>query len=169
VKVVYDQQTLGEYEFDGLGRQISKTAGGTTWHFYYSSQWQVLVGAAGDGHQCRAAVLWGPGTSTNCCCGNRNADANSQTGNLGLSGSGLEEAALCPAGRQLQRSRPGPTRAGRSRSGTGIWATAGRGSFRAGTPLGDVELRLGPPLHGPPPRSRHPPLRPTAPAPTITP
>jgi len=35
VKVQQGQNTLGEYEFDGLGRWIVKTAGGTTQHFCF--------------------------------------------------------------------------------------------------------------------------------------
>jgi RHS repeat-associated protein len=54
---------LSSYGYDGLGRRVSETSGGTTRDLYYSEQWQLLEERISG--QARVQYVWSPfGTDT---------------------------------------------------------------------------------------------------------
>ena len=92
--------TVAGYEYDGRNfRTIKRTyTGGSlseTRHFYYNSQWQCLEERLESGgtisSYANRQYVWGVRYMDDLVLRDRDADGNSGSGNLGISGSGLEE------------------------------------------------------------------------------
>ena len=95
VKVQDAQDTVAEYEHDGRNFRVLKKVYESgqldhTQHFYHTIQWQVveerLDASASDDRQ----YVWGLRYIDDLVLRDRDADGNSQTGNYGKAGSGLE-------------------------------------------------------------------------------
>jgi RHS repeat-associated protein len=89
---------VAQYAYDGRKFRVSKTASGTTRHYYYSSQWQVLeerIGSSPGSVSPDRQNVWGFRYVDDLVLRDRNADGNGGTGNLGITGSGLEERLYC--------------------------------------------------------------------------
>ena len=85
VKLSDGAATVAEYQYDGRGRRVVKTAGGETRHFYYSNDWQVLEERIGTSANPNRQYVWGLIYVDELIC--RHRDANG-----GLAGDGtLEE------------------------------------------------------------------------------
>jgi len=110
VKVEDDSSnTVAEYRYDGLGRRIRKfTPDGDNWRvreFYYNSAWQLLEVRKDTGKSRTGDPLSEPSLAATLhkqfvwsvryidapVLRDRDADADDETGDLGASGSGLEE------------------------------------------------------------------------------
>ena len=93
VKVMDGATTVATYAYDGRNFRVSKSVSGTTRHFYFSNSWQCLeerVGASTN-----RQYVWGLRYVDDLLLRDRDSDGSSGTGNLGLSGSGLEERLYC--------------------------------------------------------------------------
>jgi RHS repeat-associated protein len=78
------------FGYDGTGRKITTAvSGGSTTDHYYSDQWQVLEDQTSG--VTKAQYVWSPVYVYALILQDRDADNNSGTGNLGQTGSGLEE------------------------------------------------------------------------------
>jgi len=95
VKLMDGMTTVGEYAYDGLFRRTKKVISGTTRHFYYSSLWQVLEERVGSAAAADRQFVWGMRYIDDLVLRDRDADSNPATGNLGITGSGLEERLYC--------------------------------------------------------------------------
>ena len=91
VAVLDGATTVATYAYDGRNYRIRKTTGGVTRHYYYSSGWQVLEERIGSATTADRQIVWGRRSLDDLVLRDRNADADTGTGNLGSSGSGLEE------------------------------------------------------------------------------
>ena len=91
VKVMDGETTVATYGYDGRNFRITKTAGGVTRHYYYSSQWQVLEERLGTATKPDRQYVWGLRYVDDLVLRDRNADGNYNTGSLGKASSGLEE------------------------------------------------------------------------------
>lgn len=82
--------TLATYKYDALGRKIVENPGAAT-DLYYggTDDWQVLEEKQGSAT--KAQNVWSQTYIDDVVLRDRDADNNSGTGNLGKSGSGLEE------------------------------------------------------------------------------
>jgi RHS repeat-associated protein len=55
-----DGETIvAQYRYDGLNRRTTKTIGGTSRHYYYSDQWQVLEEQVGASTAAERQFVWG--------------------------------------------------------------------------------------------------------------
>jgi len=100
VKVEDGEDTVAEYSYDGRNfRIVKKTYTGgqldETRHFYYNSDWQCLeerLETAGQiSSYANRQYVWGLRYIDDLILRDRNADNDSQTGDLGKTNSGLEE------------------------------------------------------------------------------
>jgi hypothetical protein len=94
VKLVDGAAAVGEYVYDGLNRRTKKIVSGTTRHFYYSSRWQVLEERLGAATVADRHFVWGLRYIDDLALRDRDADGSAATGDLGISGSGLEEVTV---------------------------------------------------------------------------
>ena len=76
------------YEYDALGRNDLSNNGSGNVRLFYSTQDQLLESRFANIY---GQNVWGLGYVNNLVVRDRNADGNMSTGNLGLTGSGLEE------------------------------------------------------------------------------
>ena len=107
VKDANDSTLIAEYQYDGQNRRtIKKTyVSGSldeTRHLYYSSQWQVLEERVDSSTDAERQFIWGLRYIDDLILRDRDAESG---GNLGITGSGLDEPALLPARPELERSR----------------------------------------------------------------
>ena len=91
---------IAQYQYDGRNyRTVKKTyTSGSlseTRHFYYNNQWQCLEERIESGgtisSYANRQYVWGNRYVDELILRDRDADGNTSTGNLGVSGSGLEE------------------------------------------------------------------------------
>src|SRR5690606_7964917 len=54
-----DATTVVVYAYDGLNRRITKASGGSTRHYYYSDQWQVLEERLDSDTTADRQYVWG--------------------------------------------------------------------------------------------------------------
>jgi len=62
VEVKQGSTVVATYQYDGLNRRVTQVSGGTTRHFYYSKQWQVLeerTGTNPDSAPAERQFFWG--------------------------------------------------------------------------------------------------------------
>ncbi len=88
--------TVAEYQYDALNRRIAKKiySGGEldeTRHLYYSRRWQVLEERVDSATVADRQYVWGARYVDDLVVRDRDADSDSQTGDLGKADSGLEE------------------------------------------------------------------------------
>ena len=95
VKVMDGQTTVATYAYDARDFRISRTASGTTRHYYYNSGWQCLEERSAGAINADRQFIWGLRYIDDLILRDRNADSNGNTGNLGLASSGLEERLYC--------------------------------------------------------------------------
>ena len=95
VKVMDGVTTVATYGYDGRNFRVSKSISGTTRHFYYNNAWQCLEERLGSSTYANRQYLYGLRYVDDLLLRDRDADGSSGTGNLGLSGSGLEERLYC--------------------------------------------------------------------------
>ncbi len=86
--------------YDALTRRTLKKVyvSGTldhTRHYYYSDSWQVLEERKDTATRADRQFLWGPRSIDDLVLRDRDADGSASTGNLGVSGSGVEERIYC--------------------------------------------------------------------------
>jgi RHS repeat-associated protein len=80
------------YAYDGRGYRIKESPnGGTVTDLYYSSAWQVIEERASGASTANKQYVWSPVYVDALILRDANADGNTGTGNLGISGSGLEQ------------------------------------------------------------------------------
>ena len=65
---------IADYQYDGVGRRVARTVGGTTTHLYYSVEWQVLEERVGS--VVTAQYVWGLGYIDSLVLRDRDTDAN---------------------------------------------------------------------------------------------
>ena len=82
VKDAAGTTTLATYAYDGSGRRVTVTAGGTTTQLVYSSAWQVLEERVGG--VTKAQNVWSPVYVDAMVVRDRDADGNAGTGTGGL-------------------------------------------------------------------------------------
>jgi len=86
---------VATYSYDGRNFRITKTASGTTRHYYFNNAWQCLEERLGASTYANRQYIWGLRYVDDLLLRDRDADGSSATGSLGLSGSGLEERLYC--------------------------------------------------------------------------
>lgn len=59
VRVKTGATTVAEHGYDGLTRRVTKTAGGSTRHYYYSDQWQILEERMDAATTAERQFVWG--------------------------------------------------------------------------------------------------------------
>jgi RHS repeat-associated protein len=93
VQIASGQTTVAAYAYDARNFRVLKTTGGATSHFYYSSQWQVLEERVPNPQSLITASqnVWGLRYVDDLILRDRNAESAPNTGNLGQTGSGLDE------------------------------------------------------------------------------
>ncbi len=88
--------TIAEYEYDGDNRRTLKkvyvsNALDYTRHFYYSKSWQILEERIDSASSPERQYVWGLRYIDDLILRDRDADDDSETGDLGIADSGLEE------------------------------------------------------------------------------
>jgi RHS repeat-associated protein len=68
--------TVAAYAYDGLTRRVTKTTGGTTRHFYYSAQWQILEERVGASTAAQRQFVWGERYPDDLVLRDRDTDGN---------------------------------------------------------------------------------------------
>ena len=59
VKVMDGASTVATYAYDGQTRRTTKTSGGTTRHYYYTQEWQILEERVGASTSADRQFVWG--------------------------------------------------------------------------------------------------------------
>jgi RHS repeat-associated protein len=95
VQIANGQTTVATYAYDARNFRAMKTAGTGASHFYYSTNWQVLEERIpiSDPQSLITASqnVWGLRYIDDLVLRDRNAESAPNTGNLGLTGSSLDE------------------------------------------------------------------------------
>ena len=93
------EATIATYEYDGLGRRIIKVTYDSgspdeTRHYYYSAAWRILEERVDSSTAADRQFVWGQRYIDDLILRDRDTDSGA-TGNLGFTGSGLDERLYC--------------------------------------------------------------------------